>query len=284
MILDSHAHYSHPIYDGERKYVIRTAQGYSCAHGDRASMFEAMRNGGIAGFIEPSVSVARLELQLEIADQYALYPAVGVHPKHCHEAPWAQREQLEAYAQNAVAIGETGLDYHHLPPDDCQKMWFDYQIGLADKFSLPLILHIREAHADALDILRQRKTQLHGGVAHCFTEGEKIAMEYVELGFAIGIGGKLLMPEFREKLTEVVRQVPRAALLLETDAPYLRPRLPHDCSKSQWSRSANTSLSLYAVAEEIARIKGLEAETVENVIFENTLRVFRLPKDRFSPA
>ena len=153
-----------------------------------------------------------------------------------------------------------------------------YQIKLAHKRNLPLILHIRSADDEALKILKKYRKKLHGGVAHCFSGNSATAQAYIELGFALGIGGMLLTAGERgETLRKTVREVPLSSLLVETDAPYVLPDIgPLICSRSQRKKLLNSSLILPEVVREIARIKELSADATEQVIYQNTVRVFGL--------
>jgi TatD DNase family protein len=99
-------------------------------------------------------------------------------------------------------------------------------------------------------------------------------MELVELGFALGIGARVLQ---EEQLQDVVRRVPLTALLAETDAPYIRPDISHlPGSGKQRKKVRNSSLILPAVIEKIAHLRGEDPAEVEKVIYQNTLLVFRL--------
>ena len=149
---------------------------------------------------------------------------------------------------------------------------------LSDCLKLPLVLHVRDADEDALKILRRHKKRLHGGVAHCFKSDHTVAEQYIELGFAIGVGGKLFSNnEEGEALRDTVKRVPLTALLVETDAPLVLPDLRgSDFSSSKIGKLRNTSLILPAVIRRIAEIRGEEPETVEDAIYQNTLRVFSL--------
>ena len=201
-----------------------------------------------------------------------------MHPTRTHQAPWRQRRQLEAWAREpgVAAIGETGLDYH-LPRKHrlTQLLWFRYQLGLARRLELPLVLHIRMADRDALAMLRRRRRQLPGGVVHCFQGDWDMARAYLDLGFCLGIGGALLRRE-SEALRDAVARAPLDRLLVETDSPYVLPDVPWTGSKKSLSRVRNSSLLLPRVVEEIARLKHLPPETAEAAILENTRRVFHL--------
>ena len=285
MIIDSHAHYAHKLYTGEFSYLGTEDGGYCLRRGDRREMLETMESSGITLCIEPSTDLERIEDQLSLAAEYphSIRLAMGLHPKKCGQTPWEDREKLGRYVlkNDIVAIGETGLDYH-LPPQEldkpCQMQWFQYQIGLAHERQLPLILHIREADQDALAILRQNRQLLHGGVAHCFGADYETAMAYIELGFAIGIGGRLLHDDpMGQVLSDTVKRVPLTSILVETDAPYILPDIRElACSGKQRKKVRNSSLILPAVIQRIAQLRREPAEAVEQAIYQNTLRVFRL--------
>lgn len=283
MIIDSHAHYCHKLYTGEFSYLDWDGEAFFLARGNRQQLLSVMQEKGIALCIEPGTSLEKAADQLAMQAEFAPYfqVALGVHPKKCSLTPWEDREKLRQLVLNhsIVAIGETGLDYS-VPPEEldkqCQKKWFAYQIALADERQLPLILHIREADRDGLEILQQNKQLLHGGVAHCFGGDYETAMSYVDLGFALGIGGRLLQNDSLA-LQETVKKVPLSAILLETDAPYIRPdisTLPY--SGKQRKKARNSSLILPAVLERIAQLRGEPRQVVEEAIHQNTLRVFKL--------
>jgi len=192
-------------------------------------------------------------------------------------------EKVRSYAKDKriIAIGETGLDYHYERSEQHrlrQKIWFRWQIELADKLSLPLILHIRMADEDAIKILRRKKEKLHGGVCHCFGSGPENAKVYTdELGFCLGIGGTLLMrPEISAPLQNAVRETSLEYLMLETDGPYVKPIKPEDISNKSWENARNTGLILPSVAKHVAELKRVTVEEVLKISEENTRRVFRI--------
>ncbi len=288
MIIDSHVHYAHARYNTEFPYLDGSADAYSICRADRAGMIEDMKQKGIGGFIEASINFDDIDKQLSVVSKHSDYMwySLGIHPAGCYRTPFSGRDALAAYAEknHPVAIGETGLDYHYprMRQHRLKQMrWFVYQIKLADKLNLPLVLHIRDAHRDALRILKKYRRILHGGVVHCFRGDEKLANEYISLGFVIGIGGKLLGGgEEAKMIGEAVRGIPLSSIVVETDAPYVLPDLPDlACSNKQRHKLCNSSLILPVVIRTIAELRGEEVSRVEDVIFENTVRVFRLPAD-----
>ena len=283
MIIDSHTHYCHNLYGGEFSYLTVQGQELSVARGNRESLLADMTGSGIAMCIEAGVCAERLPAQLALAEQWGrrVRLTVGQHPKHCAGADADTLVALERALRSdgVVAVGETGLDYSMETVDrNCQATWFDHQIALADAAKLPLVLHVRQAHEAALAQLADHRAQLHGGVAHCFYDVYETAKRYLDLGFALGIGGKLLSDDAEGRaLAETVRQVPLSALVVETDAPFIRPDIRHlGQSGGQRKRTRNTSLILPLVIARIAQLRGENAQVVEAAVYDNTVALFHL--------
>ena len=224
-----------------------------------------------------------------------MFPAVGVHPTRTfsyntvdsvgqnivRRLRWDQRTAIEQYAQNPqiVAIGETGLDYHLSRKEHhrlVQKAWFIWQLELAHKKKLPVILHIRDAHRDAVRILKMFRNKLHGGVCHCFIGTVDDAAQYLELGLMIGIGGALLTNSTnRYDLEQAVMQTPIENILLETDGPFVKPNCSN-ISKKQLSKARNTSLILPTIAKRVSELKGITFEETLKITSGNAVRLFNL--------
>lgn len=282
MIIDSHAHYSHGSFENSFRYLTVTPEGYEVAEGTREDLFRALNTAGIAWSIEPGISLDSNRRILELCGDYPLFPAVGVHPTRCFREKWSQRKRLKEFAADprVIAIGETGLDYHYERKDQhrlWQTAWFLYQLNLAWKRKLPVILHIREADEDALRILKCHPARKYGGVVHCFDRGWDVAEQYLKLGYHIGLGGAVLQQEERaDRLWEAVKRIPLDRILLETDAPYILPYCKDVIKPKILRRTRNTSLILPKVAEKIGELKGVPAGQVEAAAAENTVRLFSL--------
>ena len=291
MIIDSHAHYAHVRYDKEIPYLCQSDGEYEVKRAERERLLAEMREGGITGFIEPSIGFDAIEKQMELVEAHkeCMWGALGVHPTRCIHTPWEKRKMLLAYAEkyDIIAIGETGLDYH-LPEQEqhrfWQTLWFIYQIKLADKLQLPLILHTRGADDDALEILKRYKNCLHGGVVHCFGRDYECAKEYISLGFAIGIGGKLLGNDAEaEALADTVKKAPLEALLAETDAPFVFPDMGGlKLGSNQSKKLCNSSFILPLIVRRIADLRGETRGGTEDALYRNTVRVFGLDADKGS--
>ena len=284
MIIDSHAHYNHGVFRKPFRYLDYGQEGYCLQEGDLAQLFDRLQQAGIPCSVEPGITLEGCAQVLELAQRYPqrIFPTVGVHPTRCIFEKWSNRRQLVRLAEDSrvVAVGETGLDYHHDRADQHrlkQHLWFWYQLQLACKVKKPVILHVRDAHEDALRILRHHPARKQGGVIHCFYGDWEIARRYLDLGYHSGIGGSILQPEERAAgLWEAVRQIPLERILLETDAPFILPYCKDVLPPKLLRRARNTSLILPAVAEKIAQLKGIDPETVENICAENTIRLFGL--------
>ena len=285
MIIDSHAHYNHNSFKNRFRYLTRDEDGYAIAEGDREQIFRELLEGDIPYSIEPGINLQSCGEVLELAAAYPgrIFPAVGVHPTRSISEKWADRKKLAALAKSAgvVAVGETGLDFHYKREEQhrlTQHLWFLYQLDLAWKLKLPVILHVRDAHAEALRILRLHPARKLGGVIHCFYGDWKTAEQYLELGCHIGIGGSVLQLEERAKdLWEAIPRIPLDRILIETDAPFILPYCKDVIQPKLLRRARNTSLILPAVIDKIAQLKGITPEEVEKATAENTIRLFRLP-------
>ena len=285
MIIDSHAHYNHNSFKNSFRYLTRNENGHAIAEGDREQIFRELVEGNIPYSIEPGVSLQSCEEVLELAAAYLgrIFPAVGVHPTRSIFEKWNDRKKLVTLAKTpgVVAIGETGLDFHYKREDQhrlTQHLWFLYQLNLAWKLKLPVILHVRDAHEDALRRLSMHPARKLGGVIHCFYGDWETAEQYLKLGYHIGIGGSVLQQEERAKdLWEAIPRIPLERILIETDAPFILPYCKDVIQPKLLRRARNTSLILPAVIEKIAELKGITPEEVEKATAENAIRLFRLP-------
>lgn len=151
--------------------------------------------------------------------------AVGCHP---HNASFYDEEMERTLVSllkdpRVCAIGEVGLDYHYdFSPRDVQRAVFRRQIRLAHETGLPLILHLREAHDEALAIMREEGFPAGGTLLHCFNLDAPTLAPWVEAGCYVAIGGPVTFKSF-DDLRAAVRCVPADRLLTETDSPYMTP-------------------------------------------------------------
>ena len=285
MIIDSHAHYNNNAYKKPFRYLSYDKYGYTIKEGDREQLFQKLLNANIPYSIEPGVSLQSCEEVLQLCAEYPgrIFPAMGIHPTRSIYEKWSDRKKLDAFAKmpGVIAIGECGLDYHYKREEQHrlkQHIWFIYQLDLAWRLKKPVILHVRDAHKNALRILKWHPTRKLGGVIHCFYGSWETAQQYLKLGYHFGIGGSLLQQEERAgNLWEAVKHIPLDRILVETDAPFILPYCKDVLPPKLLRRTRNTSLILPAVIEKIAQLKRISAEEVEQAAAENAIRLFDLP-------
>jgi TatD DNase family protein len=204
-----------------------------------------------------------------LAENHAnLFASVGTHPDYPDVPPISPEDLIErADHPKVVAIGETGLDYYRLEGDlEWQRERFRAHIRAARVCGKPLIIHTRAAADDTLRIMREERAGEAGGVMHCFTETWETAAEAMELGFHISFSGIVTFKN-AGALREVAQRVPLERLLVETDSPYLAP-VPFrgKTNRPAWVRY---------VAEELARLRGIEFQDLAAATTRNFFAVFR---------
>lgn len=254
MIFDTHTHYDDEAFEEDRDALISSLSA---------------KNVGLVVNVGASLSSCRETLRM--AEKYPfVYGAIGVHPSETAELNEDNFLQLSEMAKHAkcVAVGEIGLDYYWPEPDrETQKFWFKRQLGLARELNLPVVIHSRDAANDTITVMKDTHAEEIGGVIHCFSYTRETAEVFLKMGFYIGIGGVVTFKNAR-KIKEAVEVIPLERIVLETDCPYLAP-VP-------FRGERNSSLNLPYVIEEIARIKQVSPNEVEEITWENAHKLYRL--------
>jgi len=252
-IFDTHAH-----YDSSR---FKT---------DRDEVLSALPAAGVTLVVNPGCDIPSSRMAVELAERHPhVYAAVGIHPSDCDDFTEADIETLRQLAghEKVVAIGEIGLDYYWKDnaPKEFQELVFRRQIELALELDLPVIVHDREAHGDTMRILWDYPEAR--GVIHCFSGSPEMAVEFVKRGWYIGFDGPITYKN-AAKAPEVAAAVPLERIVVETDAPYLTP-VP-------FRGKRNDSRYLPYVIEKLAEWKGVSAEEMERITWENGKRLYGL--------
>lgn len=250
MYFDTHAHYDSTKFDADRDEVLR-----------------ALPVCGVTLVVDPGDNAERSARALELAQQYPhVYAAVGWHPEEAEDWDENSLPAIRELAKQpkVCAIGEIGLDYYwDTTFRDRQKEMFRAQIELALELDLPVIVHDREAHGDALEIVRGYPALR--GVFHCFSGSVEMAQELLRRGWYLGFDGPITYKN-AVRAPEVIRTCPMDRILLETDSPYLAP-VPNRGKR-------NDSRNLPYIAAAIARIKNVPVEAVAAQTMENGKRLF----------
>ena len=205
----------------------------------------------------------------------------GVHPHHARDCNEKAIEHLRSLANNphCVAIGECGLDFNrNYSPHPDQEKCFIAQLELGLALNKPLFLHSRDAHPRFSQILQSMRVEK--AVAHCFTGERDELRAYVDLGLYVGITGWICDERRGKHLLELVREIPRDRLLLETDSPYLTPR----DLKPQPKARRNEPAFLPHILKTVAGALGRPAEEVAAETTRNATQLFSLHESGSSAA
>ncbi len=260
MYIDSHCHLNDP----------------RLAH-DPEGLLKRAHDAGVEGMLTVCTSLAELPDQVVLSTRFpTVWHSVGVHPHEVKTEGTPSLEALEKACQHprAVALGETGLDYHYENSDrPSQQESLLRHIEVSQTSGLPLILHCRDAEEDMLAILSQQRKLLgeRPGVVHCFTGTPEFAEKSLAMGFYISISGIVTFKN-SHSLQQIVRNLPLERLLIETDAPYLAPT-PH-------RGRPNEPAFIKHTAEFVANLKGMTPEELGGVTRRNFFDLF--PKAKAS--
>ena len=259
MIFETHAHYDDEKFDEDRVELLS----------------HLLRENGIEKLVNVGASFEGCKNSLALAEEYEnVYAAVGIHPEEIDEIDDEVLDWMRKTASHpkVVAIGEIGLDYYWVKDEvqrAKQREWFNRQMDLAFEVELPVIIHSRDAAEDTLNTIKMYNNTHLKGIVHCYSYSKEIALEYVKMGWYIGVGGVVTFKNAK-KLVETVEAIPLESIVLETDCPYMAP-VPHRGER-------NSSIYLTLVAEKIAEIKGVSLEEVERITYENALNIYNKSK------
>lgn len=254
-LIDTHLHLYDEAFDADREEVV-----------------ERMRQAGVVKCIMPAIDKDSFGRQSSVSSAYRdfLWQAIGLHPTSVNEN-WEDelqfvRDELEKRRDNYVAIGEIGLDgYWSKDFMEEQKTVFKEQLMLAKEYSLPVIIHLREATEELFEVLDSPGAAPLKGVFHAFSgsaESYRRLKKYGDIKF--GIGGVVTYKNAGVAVS--LKSMPLEDLLLETDAPWLSP-VP-------FRGKRNESSHLVEIAAKIAQIKEVAIEEVAETTSVNAERMF----------
>lgn len=196
---------------------------------DRTQVLDHALEAGVVQMIVTGASEegSRKALDLALEHPGKLFATAGVHPHRASDFTDETETLLrELSTQPAVvAVGEAGLDYFRdFSPRDVQREVFRRQLKIGIDSGLPLFLHMRDAHEDFFSILREVRADITDAVVHCFTGSREELHAYIELDCHIGITGWICDERRGTHMREFLKDIPADRLMIETDAPYLKPR------------------------------------------------------------
>ncbi len=259
-LFDSHAH-----YDDDR--FAEEFEG-----GTDGAIAKAVSEG-VCGIVNVGSNIETSEHSIALAEKYGfIYAVVGIHPSDAQRLPAEKidsalyRVEKLAKHEKAVAVGEIGLDYHYDFLDkDRQAYFFDAQMQIARRASLPVVIHTRDAFGDTLDILNRHPDVT--GVMHSYSGSAESARQLCDKGWYISFSGPVTYKN-ANKVKEAAAIVPSDRIMIETDCPYLPP-VPH---RGELNYSGYMKHTCQAVAD----IRGISFEEAAHITRENACRFFRI--------
>ncbi|PIE47464.1 MAG: hydrolase [Gammaproteobacteria bacterium] len=224
-LIDTHTHFDDSKFDHDRLEQLKLAQDAGVKH----IIISGIESQGFNKIIATQnlLNNTQSSTQIDIA--------LGLHPFFIKNHSLADLNTLEQYIKQhkLIAIGEIGLDTFTKDMKQAdvfkkQQAFFLAQLDLAVKYKLPVLLHIRKAHAQSLQILKKHEYDAHklGGIAHSFSGGEQEAKAFINLGFKLGVTGQITNPnakKLRRAILACVQQFGTNCLVIETDSPDMMP-------------------------------------------------------------
>ena len=236
---------------------------------DRDIMIQRALDAGVKRFFIPAIDSSYVPSMYELEAKYPenVFLMCGLHPTYTKENYKEELFFVEKQLQERkfYAIGEIGIDlfwYNTFLKE--QQDSFRYQIGLAKKYKLPIVIHCREAFDEVFEILEEQKSAELFGIFHCFTGDFEQAQRAISLNMKLGIGGVVTFKN--GKINQYLNQIDLQHIVLETDSPYLAP-VPY---RGKRNESAYTVL----VAQKLALIYGISVEEIAAITTKNSKDVF----------
>ncbi len=261
ILIDTHAHLDFAQFEADLDEVI------SRSH-----------EAGIGLINTIGVDVAASRKAIKLAEKYpSVFASIGIHPQETGKAKKEDIFILEELARHprVIGIGELGLDfYRNQSPCETQLQVLHWELDMAQKLGLPIIIHCREAQDILLPIVHDwtagnpLPADKARGVLHCFNADLKTAKQYLDMGFYISIGAYIGYPSSKA-LRDTVKNIPIERLVLETDCPFLPPQ-KHRGQRNEPSYIAYT-------ASVLADIKQLTMEEIAQQTSKNAIALFHFP-------
>ncbi|HHX58775.1 MAG TPA: TatD family hydrolase [Candidatus Moranbacteria bacterium] len=272
-MIDTHAHLDFENYNDDRDKVIKR-----------------FFKGGGKAIVNIGVDFKRNKKVIKLAQENEkLFAVIGFHPEGAgrvavSEVKTSLVQLLKEKEENKiVAIGEIGLDYFHNQENKKeQKELFQSQLDLAIKYSLPVVVHCRDAYKDVLKILKKPQYKELKVVMHCYMGNQKQTRDFLQLpNLYFSFTGNITFADFgkykngklvpeKAEIFRVIEQIPLEKIMAETDCPFLAPN-PHRGKR-------NEPVFVREVIKRLAKIKGLGFEEAERKTDDNAITFFKLFK------
>ncbi len=251
-LTDTHCHIYLPEFNADRSETLQRA-------------FAA----GVTRIFLPNVDQSTTPAMMQVAGDYPdnCFPLMGLHPTSVNENYQEELAHVEAMLDQHkfYGIGEIGIDlYWDKTFRDQQEEALKIQLGWASARSLPVVIHVRNSHAETVEIITKAALTNLSGIFHCFSGTLDQAKEIIGLGFHLGIGG---VSTFKNSgLDQVLPHIDPKWIVLETDSPYLAP-VPFRGQRNEPSYVVNTAIR-------VAQFYGIPVEEIAEITTENSRKIF----------
>lgn len=254
ILTDTHTHLYLEHFDEDRKEVINRAI-----------------DSGIEYLLLPNIDSKSVDGMLRICEDFPenCFPMMGLHPTDVKEGFEKELENVKKWLdkRDFAAVGEIGIDlYWDKTFYEQQLIALKYQIDLAKKHQLPIVIHTRNSMQEMFTVLNEVQTPDLKGVFHCFSGDLEDAYRAIDMGYYLGIGGVITYK--KSNLPEILREIELESILLETDAPFLTP-VP-------FRGKRNESAYINYIAEKIADIKSVSIQEVAEITTQNAKDLFKI--------
>jgi len=254
IITDTHTHLYSESFDSDRDQIIKRAI-----------------QSGITRFFVPAIDSSYTQRMYDLEKKYPknIFLMTGLHPTHVNND---YNKELDHIVQQLddrefFAIGEIGIDLHwDKTTVELQQNAFRFQIQLAKKYKLPIVIHCRDAFNEVFDILELEKSDDLNGIFHCFTGTYEQAKKAISYNMKLGIGGVVTFKN--GNIDSFLSKIDLSDIVLETDAPYLSP-VPYRGKR-------NESSYLINILEKVASIYSVDKEEIANITTQNSIDIFKV--------
>ena len=252
IITDTHTHLYSEAFDEDRDEVIQKAI-----------------SNGITRFFIPAIDAGYTQSMLDLEKRYPenMFLMMGLHPTHVKDGYKEELKHVEHMLsqRHFYAVGEIGIDlYWDKTYLNEQREAFKFQIGLAKKYNLPIVIHCRDSFDEIFEVLEEEKSEDLHGIFHCFTGTEEQANRALSYNMKLGIGGVVTFKN--GKIDTFLNRIDLNHIVLETDSPYLAP-VPYRGKR-------NESVYLLEVLKKLSQIYGLDEKVIADITTRNSKEVF----------
>lgn len=254
ILIDTHAHLYAEEFDADRNQMIARAN-----------------EEGVQKFYLPAINSETIDDMLQMEKDYPnqCFAMMGLHPCYVKENWKDELRIVEEWLakRKFAAVGEIGLDFYWDKTFKQQQYEaFRIQIEWALQYKLPIVIHTRDAMQEAIDVVKSYIKKEVYGIFHCFGGSYENAVDIIDAGFYLGIGGVLTYKN--SGLSETLKKIPIDKLVLETDAPYLTP-VP-------FRGKRNESSYLKYIVEKLAEIYNMSKGEIAVITTNNAKNIFAI--------